>query len=159
MEFNNEKLTTYKQLMQTTSIQESYQEFIKLFRYIRNELKNEFTEYTFSSNIEENQMDFAYFQLTTPQLKQKGLKIQIIFVHKEFQFEVWLSGYNRKIQYSYYEALKSQDINYILNHKPTSVDYILKSTLSNQLDISNSQLLLDCLKQEIQELLVFTEAL
>lgn len=159
MKFSSEKLDCYKALIQTTNLQESYQEFIQLFRYLRNELKNEFTEYTFSSTIEENQMDFAYFQLTTPELKQKGLKVQIIFVHKEFQFEVWLSGYNRKIQYSYYESLKSQNLKYILNHTPTSVDYILKSQLSKQLDISNSMLLLDCLKQEIQELITFANTL
>lgn len=159
MEFSKEKLDCYKTIIRTTALQESYQEFIHLFRYLRNELKNQLPEFTFSNNIEENQMNFSYFQLTSEELKQKGLKIQVIFIHKEFQFEIWLSGYNRKIQSTYYEHLKSKNFNYILNHDPTHVDYILKTQCSNQLDLSKSALLLDLIKQKIQELLVFTEAL
>src|SRR5699024_9207985 len=108
MNFNSNYLETYKNLLETTELQLGYQEFIKLFRFLRVGLEKELPDYSFSGNIAENSMDFAYFQLTDPELKAKGIKIQLVFVHKTFRFEVWASGHNRKIQTHYYNRLKDQ---------------------------------------------------
>ena len=61
--------------MQTTNIQESYQEIIKFIKHIRANLVIQMDDYDFSSKVVENQMDFSYFQATKKALKEKGLKI------------------------------------------------------------------------------------
>ena len=157
MQFDTHKLNVYKELLSTTELQTSYQEFINLFRYLRIELEKELDDFSFSNNIVENRMDFAYFQLFSDELKAKGLKAQIIFVHKEFQFEVWISGYNRKIQRDYYNYFKNQNIKYIINGDPDRVDYIIKSPLPKDIDISNGELLIDLLKSEVSEMVAFAE--
>lgn len=157
MIFDAQKLAVYKTLLETTELQEGYQEFIRLFRYLRIELEKELDDFSFSSRIVENRMDFAYFQLLSDELKEKGLKVQIVFVHKEYQFEVWISGYNRKIQCDYYNHLKDQKIKYSLNHNPNRVDYIIKSKLPKDIDLSNCSTLTQKLKSEANEIVTFAK--
>ena len=108
MNFDRNLLSEYKELLQTTNLRKGYQEFIKLFRYIRVSLEKNMSEYKFQGNIVENGMDYSYFLFTSESLKEKGLKIAIVFVHSNFQFEVWLSGYNRNYQLKYYDLLKGK---------------------------------------------------
>jgi len=149
MEFNKNYLSEYKKLIETTDLQKGYQEFIKLFRFLRTELKKALPEYDFSGHIVENNMDFAYFQLSDDELRASGLKIQVVFIHKNFRFEVWASGYNRKIQCAYYEKLKSQTIPYALNINPIRVDYIIKTPLNENLDLSDGFGVLEEIKAHV----------
>ncbi len=156
MEFDAKKIEVYKELLLTTQLQAGYQEFIKLLRYIRILLENELDSYEFSKSVVENHMEFSYFQLFNKELKEKGLKVQVVFVHKEFQFEVWVSGYNRKIQCAYYNQLRDVQSIYLLNDNPMKVNYIFKACLSNELDISNADLLISLLKEEILNIIEFS---
>jgi hypothetical protein len=137
MTFDKKYLNEYKTLIKTTDLQKGYQEFIKLFRYLRIELEKELVEYRFSSNIVENNMDYSYFQLVNDSLKKLGIKIQVVFKHKEFRFEIWASGYNRQIQNEYYQKLKNKELPYILNDQPSRIDYILRFPLDENLDLSD----------------------
>lgn len=84
--------------MQTTDLQKAYQEFIRLFRFLRNELERQMPDFRFQNSITENAMDYAYFSFTYPGLKEKVLKLVVVFDHKNFRLEVWLSGVNRTAQ-------------------------------------------------------------
>lgn len=75
MNFDVDLLSEYKELLQTANLREGYQEFIKLFRYIRVALEKSMPEYKFQGNIIENGMDYSYFLFTNKNLKEKGLKI------------------------------------------------------------------------------------
>ena len=63
----------YRILLQTTDVQKAYQEFIRLFRFLGNELERQMPDFRFQSSITENAIDYAYFSFTTPALKEKGL--------------------------------------------------------------------------------------
>lgn len=126
-----ERLLEFKKLIQTTNLQQGYQELTNLFRLLRINLEKEFNKYTFSGNIVENNMDYAYFQFTDETLKNKGLKIVIAFIYKDFAYEVWLSGYNRKIQQRYYEKFKGINPTYSLTLNPSRTDFILKHRITD----------------------------
>jgi hypothetical protein len=126
---NGDYISEYKRLIQTTNLQKGYQEFVKFFRQLRTFLQNELPEYAFTGNIVENNMDYSYFQFTDEYLKSKGLKIVIAFVHADFDFQIWLSGMNRKIQSEQYEILKSKQHPFALTENPNKTDYILKMKL------------------------------
>lgn len=157
MIFNKSCLETYRTLIQTTELQKGYQEFIKLFRFLRIELEKAMPEYIFSGHIVENNMDFAYFQMTNEQLKSMGIKIQVIFVHREFCFEIWASGYNRKIQCEYCEKLKNKPIPFLLNDNPNRVDYILKAPINKNIDIADSSALLAEIQAKALELVEYVK--
>lgn len=158
MDFNAHYLALYKNLLETTQLQQGYQEFIKLFRFLRIELEKKFPSFSFSGNIAENTMDFAYFQLTNEKLKSKGLKIQIVFVHKEFCFEVWASGFNRKIQCAYYEKLKNKPQKYILNLNPSKVDYILKSPMEKGLVMADGDKLVCAMQAHLTTFIAYIQS-
>lgn len=159
MNFDVDLLSEYKELLQTTNLRESYQEFIKLFRYIRLSLEKSMPEYKVQGNIVENGMDYSYFLFTNKNLKEKGLKMAVVFVHSNFQFEVWLSGYNRNYQSKYYDLLKGKNISFELTDNPTRKDYILRVTLEESVDLSDGNLLIKEIKSISNKLLMFVETL
>ncbi|MDO9522503.1 MAG: hypothetical protein Q7J08_02185 [Methanocorpusculum sp.] len=157
MNFDKNLLMTYKKLIQTTELERSYQEFLRLFRFLRVELEKELGDYRFQGNIIENGMDYSYFQFTNDALKKKGLKIAVTFVHRNFQFEVWLSGFNRKIQCNYYELLKDTRQPFSLTEDPKRSDYILRIPLDQNLDLSDGKRVLSEIKDASLRLLGYME--
>lgn len=85
---NIEYISEYKEIIKNTNLQKGYQEFIKVFKYLRVNLEKEMPDFKFTGNIVENNMDYSYFQFTNNQLKEKGLKIVFTFVHKTFTYEI-----------------------------------------------------------------------
>lgn len=155
MHFNKSYLKIYENLIKTTDLKNGYQEFIRVFRYIKIELQKELSSFSFSGNIVENGMDYSYFQIVNDGLKKHGLKIVVAFIHSDFNFEVWLSGYNRKYQVDIYNKLKEQKFAYELNHKPTKLDYIVKTQIDNSIDYSNGSELVLALKKSIEGMVRF----
>lgn len=129
----------YERLIQTTNLQKGYQEFVAFFRQLRTYLQKEMPQYTFSGNIVENNMDYAYFQFTNDTLKKKRLKIVIAFVHGTFSYQIWLSGLNRQIQQNQYELLKATDHPYTLTDNPNKTDYILRTELIRECNYTNPE--------------------
>ena len=158
MNFNRDLLNEYKTLLQTTDLIEAYQEFIKLFRFLRIELEKTMTEYRFQGNIAENGMDYSYLLFWTEEIKSKGLKIAVVFVHRDFRFEVWVSGFNRKYQSKYYDILKDKEIPFELTSSPTKTDYILRVPADIS-DISNGDYVVEKIKSISDELLIFIKHL
>lgn len=105
MRFDAQLLNVYRTLLQTTDLQKAYQEFVRWFRFLRSELEKQLPEYRFQGGIAENGMDYAYFQFADPAMKAAGLKLVVVFVHRAFRLEVWLSGVNRAAQRRWAEAL------------------------------------------------------
>ncbi len=151
METNHQLLKMYKNLIQTTQIQECYQYIMKLIHDIYTILKNDLNTFQFSNKVIENNMNFSYFQLTNPQLKKQGLKIQIIFIHQSCQFEVWLSGYNRHIQQQYYQKLNSK-CPFQLCENPQKNDYIMKRPLMKDITVDNIQDIIEEIKLTIKNI-------
>lgn len=154
METNHQLLKMYKNLIQTTQIQECYQYIMKLIHDIYTILKNDLNTFQFSNKVIENNMNFSYFQLTNPQLKKQGLKIQIIFIHQSCQFEVWLSGYNGHIQQQYYQKLNSK-CPFQLCENPQKNDYIVKIPIIKDITIDDTQDVINEIKLHIEKISQF----
>jgi len=43
-------------------------------------------------------LDMTYFALTPPELREKKLKIALVYLHSESRFEFWLAANNRALQ-------------------------------------------------------------
>ena len=148
---NTAKILEFKKLIQTTNLQTCYQEQTKLFRSLRVYFEKELKAFDFSGNIVENNMDYAYFQFTNEDIKSKGLKIVIAFIYKDFEYEVWLSGYNRKIQNEYFKHFCNKKLMYSLTNNPDKIDYILKYRVTNDFDYKDENKLLVNIKNKTQE--------
>ena len=135
----------YKNIIENTNLQKGYQEIIKLFRYLKIYFEKEMPEFKFTSNIVENNMDYSYFQFTNDKLRENKLKIVFVFIHKDFKFQIWLSGINRNIQEKYFNIYKNTKYN--LSIDPNKTDYILYKDLN--FNYNNLEQSLICLKKEV----------
>ena len=151
MNFDPAFLETYCTLLQTTDLQKAYQEFIRLFRFLRNELERQMLDFRFQSSITENAMDYAYFSFTDPGLKEKGLKLVVVFDHKNFQLEVWLSGVNRTAQCRWAERWSICPPPIELTRDPNHTDFVVR--LPVETDLSNGEKTVAAAKEAAVQLL------
>ena len=89
----------------------------------------------------------TYFSFIPESLKQRNLKIAIVFIHEAFRFEVWLAGNNKQVQTQYWELFKESGWNkYHLVPTTKGVDSILEYVLVDKPDFSD----LDALTRQIE---------
>ena len=59
------------------------------------------------SGLYQGYFDMTYFALFPDALRERDLKLAVIFNYETFCFEVWLAARNRKIQRQYWELLSN----------------------------------------------------
>lgn len=64
---------------------------------LRIHFKNRYPNYSISG-LYQGYLDMTYFAIVPPALKQRDLKIAIVFNYDAFRFEAWLAGTNRQVQ-------------------------------------------------------------
>lgn len=111
------------------SIQKAYRGIMLFMSALKTHLQAKYPDY-FTGNIYFGFMDMTYFPFTPPLLKDKNLKIAIVFLHELGRFDIWLSGNNRKVQAYFIKKLSQKDIGQYQLSKPSpGVDSIIESNL------------------------------
>ena len=97
----NEIIGAYTNHLQQGEIQIAYKEILGFLGKLRAEFIKKHPHYDVNS-IYQGYMDMSYFSLNTKLLKDKGLKIAIVYLHEKGDFEVWLfcseQGYCKKLR-------------------------------------------------------------
>ena len=93
-----ECMVEYKSQLAKGIIQQAYRGLMDYFSDLRTHFQKRFSETEVSGGVYFGYMDMTYFAVIPAFLKQRKLKIAIVFLHEAFRFEVWLSGYNRQVQ-------------------------------------------------------------
>jgi hypothetical protein len=92
-------------------------------------------------------MDMTYFSINPKSLKDRNLKIALVFIHESIRFEVWLAGANKQVQSEYWEMIKeSRWDQYHLVPSTKGADSILEHVLADNPDFSD----LDGLTKQIE---------
>ena len=108
-------------------------------------------DFRFQSSITENAMDYAYFSLTNPALKEKGLKLVVVFDHRNFQLEAWLSGANRTAQCRWAEQWRTCPPPMELTQEPNRTDFVVR--LPVETDLSDGKKTVAAVKEAAVQLL------
>ncbi len=101
-----ESITEYRTQLKKGVIQNAYRGLMDYFMELRTHFQKKYPDYSISGSLYFGYMDMTYFALFPPSLKERGLKIAIVFVHEAFRFEVWLAGANKQVQVKYWEMFK-----------------------------------------------------
>jgi hypothetical protein len=96
----------FKRQLQKGSIQRAYKSLMDYILGLRTHFEAKFPEYSVAGSIYHGYMDMTYFALFPEALKQRKLKIAIVFVYDTFRFEVWLSGFNKQVQAKYWKLFR-----------------------------------------------------
>jgi hypothetical protein len=148
MESLPEYISEYKKQLEKGYIQKAYKGLMEYIMDLRTHFKNKYPDYFVSGNIYYGYMDMTYFPFIPKSLKDRNLKIAIVFIHDTFRFEAWLSGYNKNVQTEYWELFKENNWKkYHIVSTTKGVDSILEHTLVDNPDFSD----LDTLTKKIEK--------
>lgn len=117
----------YQKQLERGAIQKAYQGLMAYIQQLRTLFKNKYPDYFVSGTIYYGYMDMTYFAFTPKSLKDRGLKIAIVFIHEGNRFEAWLAGNNKQIQLKYWQIFKDSDwISYPLVATTEGADAIVE---------------------------------
>ena len=149
MELLHVFMNEYRRQLEVGAIQKAYKGLMEYIMDLRTYLMNKYPDYFVSGGIYSGYMDMTYFSFYPESIKQRKLKIAIVFVHETFRFEVWLAGYNKQVQSEYWKLFKESDWNqYHLVPTTQGVDSIIESVLVDNPDFRDLEALTTQIERE-----------
>ena len=119
------------------AIQKAYRALLDYMMDLRTCFKSRYPSYSISG-LYQGYMDMTYFAIVPPSLKQRDLKIAIVFNYEAFRFEAWLSGTNRQVQRKYWELFRdSRWTAYRVVTPAKGVDSIIECNLAEDFDFAD----------------------
>jgi hypothetical protein len=103
-----ENMKEYKKQLEKGAIQKAYLGLMEYMTYLKTQFKKGYPDYAVSGSLYFGYMDMTYFSIFPKSLKERDLKIAIVFLHEEFRFEVWLSGKNKQVLKKYWELFNDR---------------------------------------------------
>jgi len=147
MEPFHEYMNEYRKQLEKGAIKKAYKGLMEYIMDLRTHFKNKYPDYFVSGSIYYGYMDMTYFSFFPESLKDRNLKVAIVFIHDECRFEVWLAGVNKQVQQKYWKLFKESDWNiYHIVSTTKGVDSILEYILVDNPVFSD----LDTLTKQIE---------
>ncbi len=149
----NQLIDNYTCHLQQGEIQFAYKGILEFIGKLRADFIRKYPHYDISS-IYQGYLDMSYFSITTKPLKDKGLKIAIVYLHEKRHFEAWLSARNREISKQYesvfYRKIFDETITF---HDETNQDAIIECVLNSAPNFDDQELLADIIEQGVEQFL------
>ena len=143
----NKDVQEYKKQLDKGQIQKAYRGILSFMSDLRADLIKKYPEFSIGA-IYPGYMDMTYVAFTPPILKNRGLKIAIVFLHEDGKFEIWLAGSNRTIQAEWIQLLRDKPIgDYRLSKVYPGTDSIVETSLVKEPNFDE----IEQLKVEIEE--------
>jgi hypothetical protein len=147
----NQLIEEYTFHLQQGDIQIAYKGLLEFFGKLRTDITKNLSQYE-AGSVYQGYMDMTYFSLCTKSLKDKGLKIAIVYVHEKGTFEVWLSARNRAIAKKYEFMINSSfSDNITIVHDDTNPDAIIECILTSTPDFEEQELLIDIIEKGVKK--------
>jgi len=144
-----ENMIEYRTQLQKGAISQAYRGLMQYIMDLRTYLKNKYPDFFVSGSLYYGYMDMTYFSFFPRTLKNRNLKIAIVFVHETYQFEAWLAGSNRQEQQKYWQLIKESGWDkYRLVTPGKGVDSILEHVLVADPDFDNLNALTNRIDQQ-----------
>lgn len=142
----NADIREYTLLLKKGNIKNAYTGIMAFMSALKTHLENKYPNHT-AGALYSGYMDMSYFSFTPLALKDKKLKVAVVYLHEEGRFEAWLGGINRKIQAEYIALLSRNNTGkYRLSQVKPGVDSIIESVLIEKPDFDH----LEELKKQIE---------
>lgn len=100
-------VSAYKELLKNGDMQVAYAELVKYVQKLKTTFSKDLGDAYSFGNVFQGYMDYTYFYLSNDFLKDKKLKLALVFNHNHVRFEAWLLGQTKDVQEKYWKLLKS----------------------------------------------------
>ena len=98
----------YRKQLKKGAVQKAYQGLMQYMQSLKNHFSTQYPDFAVSGSMYAGYMDMTYFSVFPKSLKDRELKIAIVFVYDAFRFEVWLSGRNQQVLAKYWKIIKDR---------------------------------------------------
>jgi hypothetical protein len=100
-------ISAYKESLKNGDVQVAYAELVKYVQKLKTVFSKDLSDTYSVGNVFQGYMDYTYFYLSNDFLKDKKLKLGLVFNHNNVRFEVWLLGQTKDVQEKYWNLLKN----------------------------------------------------
>ncbi len=143
-----ENMAEFREQLKKGSIQNAYQGLLEYMLRLKNTFSSKYPEYSTPGSLYIGYMDMTYFSILPKSLRDRDLKIAIVFLYDAFRFEIWLSGKNKQVLAKYWKIINKSGWNkYKVVDPGKGVDSIVEHILVNNPDFSD----LDSLTKQIEQ--------
>jgi hypothetical protein len=143
-----ENMAELRKQLKKGAIQKAYQGLMEYMLSLKNHFSNKYPDYSTPGSLYNGYMDMTYFSILSKSLKDRDLKIAIVFLYDAFRFEIWLSGKNKQVLAKYWKIIdKSGWDKYKVVEPVKGVDSIVEHILVDNPDFSD----LDTLTKQIEQ--------
>ena len=143
-----ENMVEFRKQLEKGSIQKAYQGLMEYVMSLKNHFSNKYPDYSVAGNLYYGYMDMTYFSILPKSLKDRNLKIAIVFLYGTFRFEIWLSGKNKQVLAKYWNIFKENSWDkYKIVEPAKAVDSVVEHILVDSPDFSD----LDALTKQIEQ--------
>jgi hypothetical protein len=137
-----ENMIEYKKQLEKGVIQKAYQGLMEYMMNLKNHFTNKYPDFSVPGSIYYGYMDMTYFSILPKSLKDRDLKIAIVFLYDAFRFEIWLSGKNKQVLAKYWKIIKESNCDkYKIVAPAKGVDSIVEHILIDNPDFSDLEIL------------------
>lgn len=134
----NQLVTDYTNQLRQGELRIAYKGILDYLGKLRSEFAEKHPCYETGSNIYQGYMDMSYFSLNTERLKEKGLKVAIVYLNEKSAFEIWLSARNREILKKYKTIISCPALKGIsVFHDADNEDAVIECTLTPNPDFDD----------------------
>ena len=144
-----ENMIEFRKQLGKGAIQKAYQGLMQYMMSLKNHFSSKYPDYSVSGSIYYGYMDMTYFSVFPGSLKDRDLKIAIVFVYDTFRFEVWLSGRNQQVLAKYWKLFKESGWDrYEIAAQGKWADSVLEHIVVEDPDFSDLEALTKQIDQE-----------
>jgi hypothetical protein len=101
----------YKKQLEKGEIQKAYKGILEYLMALRTYFEKQYPDWIVPGGLYTGYMDMSYFSIIPSSLKERKLKIAVVFLHEACRFEVWLAGVNKGVQTDYWQMIKQSGWN------------------------------------------------
>jgi len=149
MNFLQANVNEYKKQLDKGMIQKAYKGILEYLMALRTHFEKQHPEFLVPGGLYTGYMDMSYFSIISPVMKERKLKIAVVFIHETCRFEVWLAGVNKSVQTEYWNMIKDCAWNkYPLVATTQGADAIIEHVLVDQPDFEDMDNLTKTIEQE-----------
>ena len=131
----------FHRALRNGAIQRAYRTLLSFMMGLRTHFKSKYPNSSVST-LYQGYMDMTYFAIFPPSLKQRDLKIAIVFNYEAFRIEAWLAGRNRSVNRKYWELFKDRKWPaYRVVTPAKGVDSIVECDLTQGFDLLDTEAL------------------
>ncbi|NDW08526.1 hypothetical protein [Dysgonomonas sp. 520] len=142
----NDYVNVYREQLAIGDVKIAYKHLLEFLVLLRGHFANKYPKDYICGHVYQGYMDMSFFTFTPEALRNRKLKITVIFNHEKICFEIWLTGQSKQIQDEYWQMLKKKrQRKYKLPAKPDR--FILEKMLVEEPNFNN----LETLTEEIDE--------